>query len=222
MLDVFLPPVTLRQTPETDRCGYRLQRLGIGPSSAACDDLRVSQSPAPSTVPVLVRDAVLDDVPALTEIYNHYIRTTAVTFDLEPWTVEARTEWFHHYAPTGPHRLLVAVDGERVVGYASSSPFAVKAAYATTVETSVYLAPDATGSGIGTALYGRLFADLEGEDLHRAHAGITLPNPGSVALHRRFGFTEVGVYTEVGRKFGTYHDVLRVHRPLHDGRGSAA
>jgi phosphinothricin acetyltransferase len=161
-----------------------------------------------------VRVAELSDVPALVDLYNHYVATTAITFDIEPVTVASRTEWFHHYAPTGRHRLLVAYDGPTLLGYASTSPFAVRAAYETSVEFSVYTAPNQSRKGIGTALYEALFASVADEDLHRAHAGITLPNDASVALHRRFGFTDVGVYREVGRKFGRYHDVLRLQRDL--------
>ena len=161
-----------------------------------------------------IRPAVEDDLPALTELYNHYIATTAVTFDLEPWTLDQRRAWFGHYAETGRHRLLVAYEDGVLAGYASTSPLAVKAAYQTSVEVSVYLAPDRGGRGIGTALYEALFAAIADEDVHRAHAGITLPNPASVALHRRFGFEEVGVYDQVGRKFGRYHDVLRLQRRL--------
>jgi phosphinothricin acetyltransferase len=161
-----------------------------------------------------IRVAEVADVPALVAIYNHYVATTAITFDLEPVTLAARTEWFHHYAPTGRHRLLVAYEGPALLGYATTSPFAAKAAYQTSVEVSVYTAPDQLGRGIGSALYEALFASVADEDLHRAHAGITLPNDASIALHRRFGFTEVGVYREVGRKFGRYHDVLRMQREL--------
>jgi phosphinothricin acetyltransferase len=161
-----------------------------------------------------IRPAELADVPALVAVYNHYIATTAITFDVEPVTLAARTEWFHHYAPTGRHRLLVAYDGPTLIGYASTSPFAVKAAYETSVEVSVYLASGQTGRGVGSALYTALFASVADEDLHRAYAGITLPNDASIALHRRFGFTEVGVYREVGRKLGRYHDVLRMQREL--------
>lgn len=161
-----------------------------------------------------IRPATTDDLPALTDLYNHYITTTATTFDLEPWTVDQRRTWFGHYAATGRHRLLVACADAALAGYASSSPLAVKAAYETSVEVSVYLAPGYAGRGIGTALYEALFAAIAGEDVHRAHAGITLPNPASVALHKRFGFEEVGVYDEVGRKFGRYHDVLRMQRRL--------
>ena len=161
-----------------------------------------------------IRPAELADVPALVDLYNHYIATTAITFDIEPVTVTTRTEWFHHYAPTGRHRLLVAHDGDALLGYASTSPFAVKAAYETSVEVTVYTAHDQQRRGVGSALYEALFASVAGEDLHRAYAGITLPNEASIALHQRFGFTDVGVYREVGRKFGRYHDVLRMQRDL--------
>ena len=161
-----------------------------------------------------IRAADRDDVPALVDLYNHYVASTAITFDIEPVTIASRTEWFEHYAPTGRHRLLVAYDGPTLLGYASTSPFAVKAAYETSVEVTVYTAADQTRRGIGTALYEALFASVAHEDLHRAYAGITLPNEASIALHRRFGFTDVGVYREVGRKFGRYHDVLRMQRDL--------
>jgi len=161
-----------------------------------------------------VRPGRLHDLPALTDLYNHYVRSGAVTFDVDEFTVEARRDWFDHYAPTGPHRLLVAVDGDDVLGYVTSGPLRPKPAYATSVETTVYLRPDATGRGLGTLLYRRLFEVLAGEDLHRAFAGVALPNDASEALHRRVGFTELGTYGEVGRKFGRYWDVRWFERPL--------
>jgi phosphinothricin acetyltransferase len=155
-----------------------------------------------------VRPGTAADLPALTDIYNHYVRHTPFTFDVEPVSVEARAEWLTHYAETGPHRLLVAVapDGT-AIGYATSSAFRHKPAYTTSVETSVYCHPEWVGEGIGSALYVALFEALRGEDVHRAYAGIALPNDASEALHKRFGFTEIGVYHEVGRKLGRYWDV---------------
>jgi phosphinothricin acetyltransferase len=161
-----------------------------------------------------VRAAQPADLPALTEIYNHYVLTSGVTFDTTPFTVEARREWFSHYATTGPHRLLVAVDGEDVLGYATSSPFRPKPGYASSVETSVYLRHDATGRGLGTLLYRALLEALADLDLHRAYAGVALPNDASVALHERLGFREVGTYVEVGRKLGRYWDVRWFERAL--------
>lgn len=154
------------------------------------------------------------DLPALTEIYNHYVMTTVATFDLEPFTVDERREWLSHYAETGRHRLLVAVSDDEIVGYATSSRFRDKAAYDTSIEVTVYLRPGVVAQGIGSALYAGLLECLRGEDVHRAYAAIALPNDASVALHRRFGFVEVGVLTEVGHKLGEWRDVLWMQRPL--------
>jgi len=82
------------------------------------------------------------------------------------------------------------------------------------VETSIYCAPEATGRGIGAMMYQVLFDALKNEDIHRMLAGITLPNDASIRLHRRFGFTEVGVFSENGRKLDRYWDVVWMQRPL--------
>ena len=110
--------------------------------------------------------------------------------------------------------LLVAELDGGVAGFATSSVFRERAAYSRSVETSVYCDPSATGRGLGTALYTGLFALLATEELHRAYAGIALPNDASEALHRRFGFREVGTYTEVGHKLDQWWDVRWYERPL--------
>ena len=156
---------------------------------------------------VHVRYAAAGDLEAINDVYNHYVRETHVTFDLEPISMEARREWFTHYAEHGRHRLFVALSADQVIGYASSSRFRPKPGYDTSVETSVYLSPEAVGRGAGGRLYTRLFESLEGEDVHRAYAGIALPNPASIALHERFGFKRVALFTEQGRKFDRYWDV---------------
>ena len=161
-----------------------------------------------------VRACTDADLEQVNDIYNHYVATSPATFDLEPITIEQRREWFSHYANTGRHRALVATDGERVVGWATSSPVRPRRAYETSIETTVYCAPDATGRGVGTALYAALFDALAGEDIHRAYAGITQPNDASVALHQRFGFRRVALYSEQGRKFGRYWDVAWFEKPL--------
>jgi len=161
-----------------------------------------------------IRPARRADLPRLTEIYNHYVINTAITFDCEPLTVEQRASWLDEHADRGRHRLLVAEESGRVVGYASTSEFRNRRAYETTAEASIYCAHDAVGRGIGSALYRRLFDAVRGEDIHRLTAGITLPNEASVALHRRFGFAQVGVFTQVGRKFGSYWDVAWFERPF--------
>jgi phosphinothricin acetyltransferase len=161
-----------------------------------------------------VRPATAGDLAAVNEIYNQYVVEAHYTFDLEPMSIEARREWFTHYAETGRHRVFVAVSEGRVVGYACSGRFRPKPAYETSVETSVYLTPDAIGRGAGSRLYETLFKALEGEDVHRAYAGIALPNPASIGLHERFGFKRAGHFTEQGRKFDRYWDVAWYEKPL--------
>ncbi len=153
-----------------------------------------------------IRPGHPDDLPALTEIYNHYVRETPITFDLEPFTPETRRPWFDQFGETGRHRLRVA-EGEGILGYATSSRLRPKGAYATSVEVTVYLLPDAQRRGLGIRLYADLFDALAHEEVHRAYAGVTLPNPASIALHKRFGFQSIGIYREVGRKFDRFWDV---------------
>jgi phosphinothricin acetyltransferase len=163
---------------------------------------------------VTVRPAVVRDVPELTDIYNYYVLMSPATFDVEPITVEARREWFSHYAADGPHRLFVATRDDKVVGFASSSRLAARQAYSRSIETSVYVHVGACGQGVGKHLYGALFAALVGGNVHRAYAQVTLPNPASVALHRRFGFHEISLQNEVGHKFGVYWSVLLFEKHL--------
>ena len=161
-----------------------------------------------------IRAGVAGDLAELTALYNHYVEGSLATFDDVPFTLDQRREWLSHYATTGPHRLLVAVEGEALLGYATSSPFRPKPGYRTTVETSVYVAADAAGRGVGSALYSALFDAIEGHGLHRAVAGVAVPNPASVALHAQFGFTPVGTFTQVGQKLGQWVDVAWFEKPL--------
>jgi phosphinothricin acetyltransferase len=147
------------------------------------------------------------DLPALLDIYNHYVRETPITFDIEPRTLAQRRQWLDGFASTGRYQCFVAVKGGKAIGWASSHPYKDRAAYDTTVMSSIYLSPDACGQGLGRRLYAILFDALVGEDIHRAFVGITLPNEASVRLHLAFGFQPVGTYREVGRKFGRFWDV---------------
>lgn len=169
---------------------------------------------------VQVRPGVEGDLDYLTAIYNHYVRETAITFDTAIFTPEERRPWLLSHPEDGPYRLMVATeahpegDSQRILGYATSSPYRPKPAYVTSVEVSVYLAPDAGRRGIGTLLYDALFTALAEEDVHRAYAGIAQPNEASERLHARFGFRYVGTYREVGRKFGRYWDVAWYEKDL--------
>jgi phosphinothricin acetyltransferase len=161
-----------------------------------------------------VRVARRGDLAQLVTIYNHYIEHSVATFDTEPVSVESRVPWFESFSDAGPHRLLVACDGERVVGCASSSSYRAHPAFARTVEFGIYLDPAFRGGGVGAALYGSLLDEIGSADVHLAVAGIALPNNASVALHRKFGFTDVGVFEEYARKGDSYVSSLWLQRRL--------
>ena len=163
---------------------------------------------------VRIRPGAPPDLPRLTEIYNYYVVHTPVTFDIEPYSVEKRAAWLDQFSRMGRYRLLVAEGDSGIVGYAGTTRFRPKPAYDTTVETTIYCAPESVGKGIGPKLYAALFDGIAGEDIHRIVAGYVLPNPSSEALHDRFGFKPAGVFHENGRKFGRYWDVAWVQRPL--------
>lgn len=163
----------------------------------------------------LVRPAEAPDLGGIVEVYNHYVVHTPMTFETAPVIARDRQAWLEEHPRQGPHRLFVAVEGDhRVLGWASTSSFRPRAAYATTVEASVYCRAGFAGHGIGSRLYSSLFDSIASEDVERIVAGITLPNPASVALHRNFRFRPVGTFTRVGRKFGQYWDVAWFERPL--------
>ena len=164
---------------------------------------------------VTVRDATADDLPAIAAIYTHYTLRTTTTFNIEVRTPREWRDRFEDEVLNGPYDLLVAVDGEAVVGFVQTQRFRPKAAYDRSVELSIYISPDATARGVGSALYGALFARIDGDPrFHRAYSIIALPNDASIALHERFGFTYRGTLTEAGFKFGQYLDVAYYERPL--------
>lgn len=161
-----------------------------------------------------IRSAVRRDLSRLTEIYNYYVVNTPITFDVKPWTVEQRLSWFQQFDTLGRYRLLVAEQDGLVVGYAGTTRFRPKAAYDTTVETTIYCASEFVGKGIGGQLYAALFRALAEEDIHRIVAGYVPPNPASARLHERFGFKVIGVFTQNGYKLGRFWDVCWMERPL--------
>lgn len=151
------------------------------------------------------RDATAADLPAIAAITAYYVEHTAIHFGYQPPTVaELTAAW----AARDRHAWLVATAADgAVIGYAKSDRFRARAAYDRSAELGVYLAPDHTGRGVGRALIAALIARLAAADFHLAVAGIALPNPASVALFERAGFTPVGVFREVGWKFDAWHDV---------------
>ena len=154
----------------------------------------------------------------LVNIYNHYILNSHCTFDIEPFDVDSRTPWLQQFEPDSTFQCLVAVEkigvDEVLLGYACSTRFKERPAYNSSVEVSVYVAHTCQHRGVGKSLYRSLFDKLTKHDLHRAYAGICLPNDASVALHEHFGFKQVGRFGEVGFKFGQYWDVAWLEKPL--------
>ena len=156
---------------------------------------------------IVIRHVEERDLPALLAIYNHYIVHTPITFDVEPKTLDDRKAWLKNFSHNGRYQCFVAVRNGEAMGWTASLKLHDRAAYETSILVSVYLGPGEVGKGIGRRLYHTLFAALQSEDIHRIHAGITYPNPASVALHLSLGFRLVGVQNEVGRKFGKFWDV---------------
>jgi L-amino acid N-acyltransferase YncA len=156
------------------------------------------------TVPT-IRDCLDADVPRICDIYNHYVRETVVTFEDTPIPV---TEMARRMAEVRKRFPWLVVESEgAVAGYAYASLWKTRSAYRFAVESTIYLAADALGRGLGATLYGALLDALRQCDAHRVLGCIALPNEASVALHEKLGFRKIGIFDEVGFKFGRWVDV---------------
>lgn len=141
------------------------------------------------------------------DIYNHYVTGSTSTFDLVARTLDEQVEWLEDRS--GARFVLVAVDDhDTVLGFASTSPYRDRAAYATTVEDSVYVADGQQGRGVGTALLTELVTTARAHGFHSMIARIVADHTASIALHRSCGFEVIGHEREVGRKFGRWLDVV--------------
>lgn len=160
-----------------------------------------ADGPAPMSN-IIVRPAEMVDLVAVAAIYADAVRTSVATFDIEeppPAYWQAKLD----STAVGDH-FLVACDENTVRGYAYSGAFRSRPAYARTRETSIYLAPAASGDGLGTRLYVALLDLLRKDQVHLVVSVVAQPNPASNALHHKLGFAEVGTLDEVGFKFGNY------------------
>ena len=155
---------------------------------------------------VLIRLSREDDAAAIAAIYRHYVERTPISFE-EVSPDDAEMARRMRGDRPGYHPWFVAEDGDCLLGYAASSPFRTRPAYRWTVETGIYLAPDAAGRGIGRELLATLLGVLERQGYVAAIGAIALPNEPSVALHEKLGFTHAGTYRGVGFKFGEWLDV---------------
>jgi len=150
----------------------------------------------------VIRLATPEDAAAIAAIYAPYVRDTTISFEAEPPDADAMRARM-----TSLHHAWLVLEDREVLGYAYAAPHRTRAAYAWTVESSVYLDLAARGRGLGRRLYAALFALLAAQGYRSVLAGVTLPNAASVALHEGMGFRPVGVYPHVGYKFGRWHDV---------------
>jgi phosphinothricin acetyltransferase len=169
---------------------------------------------------IVIRNGREADLPRLVEIYNYYVLNGHVVFDIELATVQSRRAWFDAFS-TGPHQILVAEGQAGVLGCATSSRYRMHPAFEQTVETGIYLDPSSRGKGVGTRLYASLLKALEDQPVHVAVAGVALPNDASVALHRRLGFEEVGVFREYALKRNVRISSIWFQRPIRPSSGAA-
>jgi L-amino acid N-acyltransferase YncA len=159
-----------------------------------------------------IRPIAVGDAEATRTIYNVEVLETTVTFDLVPRTLTAQELWIEQHL--GGHPAIVAVDDGTVVGFASLSPFKARAAYAPTVEDSVYVHRDARGRGVGGLLLREIISLGTDHGFHSVMARIVGGHDASITLHQKCGFEEIGCEREVGRKFGRWLDVMVMQRML--------
>ena len=164
----------------------------------------------------LIRTARIADARDIQAIYAPVVTATAISFELEPPSIAQIEDRIRDTLPRFPY--LVCVEDEEVMGYAYAGAHRERAAYRWSVDVTIYVNEVARRSGVGRSLYGSLIRILQRQRFHAAFAGITLPNEGSVALHRSLGFQLVGVYEEVGFKFGRWHGVSWWRRGLCEGQ----
>lgn len=159
-----------------------------------------------------IRQVTTADAAALVVIYAPCCTSSIISFEETAPTVEEMAVRITRISTRFP--WLVLDDGGTIGGYAYASPHRERAAYRWSVDVTVYVDARYPRRGVGRALYAALFALLAQQGFHRAFAGVALPNPGSEGLHEAVGFVEVGVYRDVGYKFGAWRDVRWYQRTL--------
>ncbi|NOI81066.1 N-acetyltransferase family protein [Vibrio tubiashii] len=161
-----------------------------------------------------IRAGKLDDVAAITDIFNYYIEHTNARFEEHVFTQENRRHWFSQFSCNSKHQLFVATDNSELLGFACSQPYRDISAFEETTEVTVYLVSAARGRGVGSKLYSQLLSSISNYGVHRVLSGIALPNDASVALHKRFGFREIGVFNEYAKKNGQYISSVWLEKSL--------
>lgn len=152
-----------------------------------------------------IRQAVYDDLPAITAIYNHAVLHSVATFDTVTKTTDERRLWLDEHGDRYP--VLVAEEAGCIIGWASLSRWSSRPAYDGTAEISIYFTDAACGKGFGSLLMPALLEAGKNAGLHTIIARISDGNGASIRLHEKFGFAHTGTLKEVGYKFGRYIDV---------------
>ncbi len=155
---------------------------------------------------VQTRDAVLDDLPQLLDIYNDIILHTTAVYDYEPHTLEMRKQWFETKQQQG-FPVFVAEEDGVIVGFSSIGSFRAWAAYKYSVENSIYVKADCRGKGMGKVLMQPLIEASKTLGMHTIIASIDANNEASLKLHKSFGFQEVAHFKQVGYKFDRWLDL---------------
>jgi phosphinothricin acetyltransferase len=159
---------------------------------------------------IIIRKATLDDLAAITEIYNQAILKTTATFDTEPKSLEEQKVWFESYGPKYP--VIVAEEDGKVIGWVSLSKWSDRCAYSDTAEISLYIDEKERGKGIGRKLLETIVLEGEKAGLHSIIARIAEGNEMSIHLHQSVGFEHIGIMKEVGRKFGRLLDIYLIQK----------
>jgi len=154
---------------------------------------------------LMIRPATLDDLGAITDIYNQAVLHTNTTFDITPKTLKEQKVWFYRH--DAKHPILVAQRDNTIVGWASLSPWSERRAYADTAEIAMYIREGYWGQGIGRELTKAIFKAGKEVGIHTIISCITEGNAASLHLGKELGFRRIGVIKEAGRKFGKLLDV---------------
>jgi L-amino acid N-acyltransferase YncA len=171
--------------------------------------------PLESPFEYVLRDARAEDLPSVREIYNHYVSNSTVTFDEVPLTLKGLRSKFQHLTKLGMPFLVAESPNGQILGYAYVFPWREKAAYRYTVENSIYLGPAATGKGLGRVLLAELIARSRQAGLKEIIAVIADQGAeASIAMHKSFGFTDIGHMGKVGFKFDRWLGTVLMQKSL--------
>ena len=162
---------------------------------------------------LIVRSAVPEDASEVSEIYNHYVKTSTITFEEEPVSASEMAARIREIQSLS-YPWLVAIAATGILGYAYAGKWKVRAAYKHSSEITVYVRAGLERSGVGSALYNHLLPALKACGVHAAIGGVALPNDASVRLHEKFGFQKCAHFTEVGFKLNRWIDVAYWQRIL--------